>query len=110
MDSGGFADYTTTTHLITKNRFIPISCNNPDTWHVSVRPLQNKQAVAGPQIASIVAGGGGVAPTDEAWNIVAFNVSTISGIIASVDDLANNNLNITPSDGAVFGSEHLNGK
>ncbi len=31
VDTGGFADYSTSTHLITKNRLVPISCNNPET-------------------------------------------------------------------------------
>ncbi len=66
--------------------------------------------VGAAQSASIVAGGGGVAPTDEAWNITNFQVETLSGIIASVDDIGSSILEITPSDAAVYGTHHLNGK
>jgi hypothetical protein len=60
--------------------------------------------------SNIVAGGGGVAPSDEAWHLAGFNVETVSGTIANIGDMANSNVNVTMSDLAMYGSNQLNGE
>jgi len=77
-----FADFTNTTHITTANRLIPINANVPSRFYVSARPLQNKNVVGTPISANVIAGGGGIPPTDSLLaGPTDFSVIVHSGVI-----------------------------
>ena len=78
-----FSDYTNTTHMITENRLIPITSNNPALYHVQARPLQNGSIVGDTITGSIVAGGGGTSPEEAVLANSEFSIVVHSGNITN---------------------------
>ncbi len=70
-----------TQSVITTNRFHSVSSNAPALYQVGVRPIQNKQVVGTSVQKTIVAGGGGIAPTDQVVATSEISVVVTSGII-----------------------------
>ena len=73
----------TTQTVKTTNRFYSVSSNAPALYQVGVRPLQNKQVVGSSVEKQIVAGGGGIAPTDQVVCTAGIDVVVASGTITA---------------------------
>jgi len=79
-----FADYTNTTHMTTNNRLIPINSNVPQRFYVQARPMQNKSVVSTTISADVVAGGGGIPPSEAILaGPTGFNLIVHSGLVVN---------------------------
>jgi hypothetical protein len=65
----------------TTNRFYSVTSNAPALYLVGVRPVQNQQVVGNTVQKTIVAGGGGIPPTDQVVCTTDISVVVASGVI-----------------------------